>query len=173
MLSERIESLLNEQVNKELFSSYLYLSMSAYMSEINMNGYANWFRVQAQEEKDHAMIIYNYIISAGGRVKLKAIEEPQVEFDGIKNVLELTLEHERFVTSSIYKIYEVAMEERDYKTVRAMDWFINEQVEEEDNATDNIAKYDMFSSDPKALYLLDQELGSRVYTIPPQLSGQA
>lgn len=173
MLSARVEGLLNEQVNKELYSSYLYLSMSAYMSEINMNGYAHWFRIQAQEERDHAMIIYNYIISAGGRVKLMAIGEPDFEFEGIKDVLEKTLEHERYVTASIYNIYEVAMEEKDYKTVRAMDWFINEQVEEEDNATDNISKYDMFSSDPKALYLLDQELATRLYTVPPQLSGQA
>lgn len=173
MLSKRIEEMLNDQINYELFSSYLYLSMSAYLSDLNMNGYAHWFHVQAQEEKDHAMILYNYVVSAGGRIKLAAIDGPKIDFEGIREVLEETLEHERDITSRIYNIVEEATSQRDYKTVKALEWFINEQVEEEENAVDNIAKYNMLSEDPKGLYMLDKELQARVYVPSPLLANQA
>lgn len=173
MLSKRIEEMLNHQINYELFSSYLYLSMSAYLSDLNMNGYAHWFHVQAQEEKDHAMILYNYVVSAGGRIKLAAIDGPKTDFEGIREVLEETLEHERDITSRIYNIVEEATSQRDYKTVKALEWFINEQVEEEENAVDNIAKYNMLAEDPKGLYMLDKELQARVYVPSPLLANQA
>ncbi|WP_040213013.1 ferritin [Clostridium polynesiense] len=173
MLSKRIEELLNEQINYELFSSYLYLSMSAYLSDLNMNGYAHWFHIQAQEEKDHAMIIYNYVISAGGRVRLEAIDGPKTEFTDIREVLEETLEHERMITQKIYKIVDEATSEKDYKTVKALEWFINEQVEEEENAVDNIAKYNMLADDAKGLYLLDKEMLARVYVPSAMLGNKA
>lgn len=173
MLSKRMEEMLNDQINYEFFSSYLYLSMSAYLSDLNMNGYAHWFHVQAQEEKDHAMILYNYVVSAGGRVILSAIDAPKTDFDGIREVLEETLDHEREITNRIYNIVEEANKERDYKTVKALEWFINEQVEEEENAVDNIAKYNMLAEDPKGLYMLDKEMLTRAYVPSPILANQA
>ena len=136
MLSEKIEKLINEQIRNELFSGYLYLSMSAYLSSINLNGYANWFRIQAQEERDHAMIMYNYVLRAGGRVELLAIEQPKTDFSDLGEVLKDTLEHEKKVTAMIYNIMDVANAEKDYKTIQMLNWFVDEQVEEEENATE-------------------------------------
>ncbi|HHY03800.1 MAG TPA: ferritin [Thermoanaerobacterales bacterium] len=170
MLSEKIEKLINEQIRNELFSGYLYLSMSAYLSSINLNGYANWFRIQAQEERDHAMIMYNYVLRAGGRVELLAIEQPKTDFSDLGEVLKDTLEHEKKVTAMIYNIMDVANAEKDYKTIQMLNWFVDEQVEEEENATENLEKYNMLGQDKKALYLLDKEMGARVYTPPAILT---
>ncbi|HHW98953.1 MAG TPA: ferritin [Firmicutes bacterium] len=170
MLPEKVEQMLNDQIQKELYSAYLYLSMSAYLEEENLKGYAHWFMIQAQEERDHALIIYNYVLAAGGRVKLQAIQQPPVEFAGLENVLTETLAHEQFVTSSIYEIVEVANEARDHKTVQMLQWFIEEQVEEEDNARNNIDQYRLFGTDPKGLYMLDREMAQRVYTVPAPLA---
>jgi ferritin len=170
LLSEKIEKLINEQIRNELFSGYLYLSMSAYLSSINLNGYANWFRIQAQEERDHAMIMYNYVLRAGGRVELLAIEQPKTDFSDLGEVLKDTLEHEKKVTAMIYNIMDVANAEKDYKTIQMLNWFVDEQVEEEENATENLEKYNMLGQDKKALYLLDKEMGARVYTPPAILT---
>lgn len=171
MLTKNIESMLNDQIRKEFFSSYLYLSMSAYFSSITLNGYAHWYRVQAQEERDHAVILYDYIIKANGRVTLAAIEKPATEFDSVEDVLRRTIEHEASVTESIYNIVDNATRERDFKTVQILNWFVNEQVEEESNAADNLGKYKLMGTDGKGLYLLDQEMNARIYAPPAILAG--
>lgn len=170
MLTEKIEQLLNDQVQKELFSAYLYMSMSAYLEEENLKGYANWFMIQAQEERDHALIIYNYVLAAGGRVRLQALEQPKVDFANVEEVLTETLAHEQFITGSIYDLVDAASAARDHKTVQMLQWFIEEQVEEEDNARNNIDQFRLFGDDAKGLYMLDREMAARVYTVPAPLA---
>lgn len=171
MISERIQEKLNEQVQKEFYSAYLYLSIEAYFSSLNLNGFANWFHVQAQEERDHAMMIFDYINRVGGRVFLQQIDAPKTEFDSIEEALKLTLEHEQFVTKSIYGIVDVALEEKDHKTNAFLQWFVNEQVEEEENADNNIKKFDLVKGDGRGILMLNAELAQRVYT--PPVIGQA
>jgi ferritin len=173
MLSEKMEKLLNDQVNRELFSSYLYLSIEAYFESIDLPGFANWFRVQAQEEIDHALLIFEYINRVNGRVVLQPIEGPKVEFDSIMDALEDSLKHERFVTNSIYNLVDVAKEEKDYKTESFLKWFVDEQVEEEENAESNIRKYEMVKDDGKGILMLDAEFAKRVHVPAPGLNGAA
>ena len=163
MLTKKVLDLLNDQIQKEFYSSYLYLSMSAYFLNEGLDGFANWFNVQAQEEKDHAMLIYNYINRVDERITLKPIEGPPVDFDSIEDVLDKTLEHEKFVTASIYTIVDAALEARDHKTNSFLEWFVNEQVEEEENANKNITDYKLVKGDGKGIMLLDRELAARVY----------
>ncbi|MGI6359063.1 MAG: ferritin [Bacillota bacterium] len=170
MLTPKIEQLLNDQIQKELYSAYLYLSMSAYLEAENLKGYAHWFMVQAQEERDHALIIYNYVHQAGGRVTLQAIQQPKIEFSGLEEVLAETLAHEQMVTASIYEIVNAATAEHDHKTVKALDWFVTEQVEEEETAQDNLEQYRRFGSDPKSLYMMDKDMGARTYVVPAPLA---
>lgn len=164
MISEKLENLLNEQVQKEFYSAYLYLSMEAYFLSTNLNGFANWFHVQAQEERDHAMLIFNYINKVGGRVKLKQIDAPQVDFSSTEEVLNNSFEHEKFVTKSIYNIVDAALSERDHKTNSFLQWFVNEQVEEEENSGNNIKRFDIVKGDGRGILMLDAELATRVYT---------
>lgn len=171
MLKPRVEEMLNAQVNKELYSAYLYLSMSAYLASQSLNGYAHWFYIQAQEERDHAMIIFSYIIKAGGRAKLTSLEGPKTEFSGLEEVLVDTLHHEEYITSSIYDIVEAAHAEKDLKTVQMLSWFVDEQVEEENNANENLGRYKLMGTEGKGLFNLDSVMGSRVYTPAPQLAG--
>jgi len=173
MVSERIQNLLNDQLQKEFYSAYLYLSIEAYFASKNLNGFANWFRVQAQEERDHAMIFFNYITKVGGRVTLKQIDAPKTEFASIEEALKLTLEHEQFVTKSIYGIVDAALEERDHKTNAFLQWFVNEQVEEEENADSNIKKFELVKGDGRGIMMLDAELAQRVYTpaVNPAMGG--
>jgi ferritin len=173
MISERIEKLLNDQVNKELFSAYLYLSIEAYFHSINLPGFAHWFRVQTQEERDHALLFFEYINRVGGRVALQPIEGPKVEFASIEEAFRQTLEHERFVTASIYNIVDAAKEERDHKTDSFLKWFVDEQVEEEENADNNLKKFSLVKDDGKGILMLDAEFAARVYTPAPGLSGAA
>ena len=173
MLNEKIESLLNDQVNKELFSAYLYLSIEAYFNSINLQGFAHWFRVQTMEERDHALLIFEYINRAGGRVKLQPIDGPKTEFASIQEALAQSLEHERFVTNSIYDIVDAARQERDHKTDSFLKWFIDEQVEEEENADNNIRKFDLVKDDGRGILMLDAEFATRVYTPAPGLAGTA
>lgn len=146
------------------------MSMSAYLEEENLKGYANWFMIQAQEERDHALIIYNYVLAAGGRVRLQALEQPQVDFANLEEVLTETLAHEQFITGSIYDLVDAATAARDHKTVQMLQWFIEEQVEEEDNADNNINQYRLFGTDPKGLHMLDREMAARIYTVPAPLA---
>ncbi len=173
MISEKIEKMLNDQLNKELFSGYLYLSIEAYFHTLNLKGFAHWFRVQAQEERDHALLFFEYINRVGGKVSLQPIEGPKVDFSSIQEALEMSLKHEQFVTASIYDIVHAVKEEKDYKTDSFLKWFIDEQVEEEENADNNIRRLLMVKDDGKGILMLDNEFGARIYTPAPGLEGTA
>ncbi|MDP4094874.1 MAG: ferritin [Bacillota bacterium] len=163
MLSEKLQEMLNEQISKEFYSAYLYLSIEAYFLSLNLNGFANWFHVQVQEEKDHAMLMYNYLAKVGGRIILKEIAAPKVEFVSIEDALKTTLEHEQFVTRSIYDIVDASILERDHKINYFLQWFVNEQTEEEANAENNLKKFMIVGNDGKGILMMDSELATRVY----------
>ena len=166
MLSEKVAALLNEQVNKEFYSAYLYLDFSNYFSERGLDGFANWCRIQAQEERDHAMLFYQYLHNNNAKVTLDAIAKPDKALSSDMAVLKAGLEHELYVTGLINEIYAAAHEDRDFRTMQFLDWFVKEQGEEEVNANDMISKMELFGSDPKGLYMLNSELGSRSYSAP-------
>lgn len=170
MLNPKIEKLLNEQIVKEVYSAHLYLSMSAWLSDKNLDGYAKWFYVQYSEELDHALIIFNYVINAGGKAQIGAIEAPQSDFKDVREILAASLEHEEYVTQSIYDIVKEATDEKDYKTVQFLDWFIEEQVEEEDEASNNLGRFDIMGGDCNGLYSLDRDMGTRTYTKTARLA---
>ena len=167
MLSESMQEALNNQVNREIFSAYLYMSMSAHSTYIGLKGFANWFMVQYQEEMVHAMKIYDYINDQGGRVKLQAIEEPASEFESPLDMFEKTLKHEQYITESINEIVDLAIEEKDHATNIFMQWYVTEQIEEEGNDNEIISKLKLIGDDGNGLLMLDNELGLRVF-IPPQ-----
>jgi len=166
MISKKIEKALNEQVNAELFSAYLYLSMEAYFKSLNLNGFANWMRVQTQEEITHAMKIYEFINERGGRITLKAIEGPETEWDSPLAVFKAVYEHEQKVTGLINDIVNLAIEEKDHATNTFLQWFVNEQVEEESSADDMVQQLKMMEKSPGGLFMLDRELAQRVFTPP-------
>ncbi|MBE6597916.1 MAG: ferritin [Ruminococcaceae bacterium] len=166
MMNAKVRELLNDQINKELYSAYLYLSFSNYFEEKGLDGFANWYMIQAQEERDHAMLFYTYLQNNNEKVTLGAIDKPTEEFESNMAVLEAGLNHEIYVTSLINDIYAAAYEVKDFRTMQFLDWFVKEQGEEETNANDLISKMELFGSDPKSLYMLNQELGARVYTAP-------
>ncbi|GAE87322.1 ferritin [Acetivibrio straminisolvens] len=166
MLNQEIVKLLNEQLNKELFSAYLYLDMANYYADQNLSGFENWFFVQAQEERDHAMLFRQYLLNNGESVILTEVAAPNEKYNDYKDPLVKAFNHEKYVTDSINKIYEAAMKIKDFRTMQFLDWFVSEQGEEEKNADDNIKKYDLFAGDPKGLYMLDSEMKARVYTAP-------
>jgi ferritin len=166
MLNKEVVKLLNEQINKEFYSAYLYMEMSNYYSDQSLSGFENWFFVQMQEERDHALLFRQYLLNNGEQVKLSEIACPTKEYDNFRQPLVDALEHEEFVTASINTIYEAAYSHKDFRTMQFLDWFIKEQGEEEKNADDNIKKYDLFAGDPKGLYMLDNELKARAYTAP-------
>ena len=166
MLNAKVHELLNSQINKEFYSAYLYLEFSNYFKANNLDGFANWYMIQAQEERDHAILFYTYLQNESMPVTLEAIAKPDKTFDSHMAVLEAGLEHEKYVTSLINDIYGAAYDVRDFRTMQFLDWFVKEQGEEETNANDMIAKMQLFGSDPKSLYMLNQELAARVYTAP-------
>ena len=166
MLNQEITKLLNEQVNKEFFSAYLYLDMANYYADQSLVGFENWFFVQAQEERDHAMLFRQYLLNNGESVTFTEIAAPNQKYNNYKEPLVKALEHEKYVTASINKIYEAAFKAADFRTMQFLDWFIKEQGEEEKNADDNIKRYDLFAGDPKGLYMLDSEMKARVYAAP-------
>lgn len=171
MISGKMEKLLNDQIQKEFYSAYLYLSFESYFTFRNLNGFANWFHVQAMEERDHAVIFLNYLNHVGGCVKLQALEAPEWDFKSIDEVITRQLEHERFVTSSIYNIADNAIEERDHKTNSFLKWFIDEQAEEEANAEQNLAKIRLVGeNDGRGILMLDAEMAARVYVVPAPLA---
>lgn len=171
MLNKKIAELLNEQVNKELYSAYLYLDFANYYADEGLDGFAHWYEVQAQEERDHAFMIRRYLLNSGEKVTFAAIAKPDKTFASHMAPLEAGLEHEKYVTSLITAIYHEAFAQKDYKTMQFLDWFIKEQGEEETNADDLIKKMKLFGGDAKGLYALNQELLSRVYT--PSATGPA
>ncbi|MGN0498321.1 MAG: ferritin [Acutalibacteraceae bacterium] len=166
MLNAKVSELLNQQINKELYSAYLYLDFSNYFSEKGLDGFANWYMIQAQEERDHAMLFYKYLQNNNEKVTLEAIAKPDKALDSDMIVLKAGLEHEEYVTSLINDIYAAAYEVKDFRTMQFLDWFVKEQGEEETNANDLISKMELFGSDPKGLYMLNSELGARVYSAP-------
>nr|MBE6544927.1 ferritin [Oscillospiraceae bacterium] len=165
-MDKRVHELLNQQINKELYSAYLYLDFSNYFKRVGLDGFANWYMIQAQEERDHAMLFYQYLQNESQVVTLEAIAKPDKELNSHMDVLLAGLEHERYVTSLIHDIYSAAYDVRDFRTMQFLDWFVKEQGEEETNANDMITKMELFGSDPKSLYMLNQELAARVYTAP-------
>lgn len=166
MLSAKVVELLNNQVNAEFYSAYLYLDMANYYKNEGLDGYYNWYKVQAQEERDHALLFMDYLQQNGVEVVLEAIAKPDKEFKAFIDPLKAGAEHERLVTSLIHDIYAVAYEEKDFRTMQFLDWFVKEQAEEEDNADDMVKKFELFGNDSKGLYQLDNELKSRVYSAP-------
>ena len=166
MMNERGHELLNDQINKELYSAYLYLDFSNYFNDRGLDGFANWYMIQAQEERDHAMLFYQFLQNESKKVTLKAIDKPDKELASDMDVLKAGLEHEKYVTSLIHDIYSEAYEAKDFRTMQFLDWFVKEQGEEETNANDMITKMKLFGSDPKSLYMLNQELAARVYSAP-------
>jgi ferritin len=167
MLSEKMQEALNKQVNAELYSAYLYLSMAAYYYSINLNGFANWMKVQNQEETVHAMKFYQFINERGGMIWLDAIAQPPTTWSTPLEVFEETLKHEEKVTGLINNLVDLAMAERDHATNAFLQWFITEQVEEEASANEVIQNLKLAGNDPHALFMLDRELGTRVFTPPP------
>jgi ferritin len=168
MISEKMQEALNGQLNAELYSSYLYLSMAAYFQDLNMGGCANWMRVQAQEEDMHAMKFYNFINERGGRVLLKPIDGPPTEWESPLAAFEAVLEHEQKVTGLINELVELALAEHDHATNIFLQWFVTEQVEEEDSANDVIQQIKMVGGAEGGLFMLDRELGQRTFTAPAE-----
>ncbi len=166
MLDKKVAELLNDQINKELYSAYLYLDFSLYYEEEGLDGFANWYKIQAQEERDHAMLILQYLQNNGEKVTLTAIAKPDKELKDKLQVLELGLDHEQYVTRLIHAIYDVAYSARDFRTMQFLDWFVKEQGEEEKNAEDMIKKMKLFGSDAKGLYMLNSEMAARTYSAP-------
>ncbi len=161
MLSKAMQDAINQQINAEISSAYLYLSMSAHCAATNRAGSAHWMRVQWQEELSHAMKLFNYINDRGGRAVLKSIAQPPTEFKSLLDVFQQVLEHERAVTGMIHRLYEAAVKENDYATQVLLQWFITEQVEEEKNATEIIEQLKMIGDQGAAVIMLDRHLGMR------------
>lgn len=164
MLDSKVAELLNDQINKEMYSAYLYLDFSNFYASKGLNGYANWYHIQAQEEMDHAMGILNYLQDNDFKVTLSAIAKPDKELKKLDDPLRYGLEHEIYVTNLIHTIYDAAHEVKDYRTMKFLDWYVSEQGEEEKNANDLISQFELFGSDPKSLYSLNNELAQRTYT---------
>ena len=165
-MNEKVHELLNQQINKEFYSAYLYLDFSNYFEDAGLDGFANWDKIQAQEEGDLALLFYQYLQNENQKVTLEAIAKPGKVFACHMDVLKAGLEHEKYVTSLINDIYAEAYNVKDFRTMQFLDWFVKEQGEEETNANDLISKMELFGSDPKSLYMLNQELAARVYSAP-------
>jgi ferritin len=161
-MNERIQAAFNDQINEELFSSYIYLAMSAHFEGMNLEGFASWMRLQAQEELAHAMRLFDHINRRGGKVALKAVGEPPAEFGDPLEVFEKALAHEQHITGCIHKLYKIAVEEGDYPAQLELQWFVDEQVEEEENTGRVVDQLKMAGDHQVALLMLDRELGQRV-----------
>lgn len=161
MFSEKLEKELNNQINKEFYAQYLYLSMAAYAESIGLEGIAHWFKAQSAEEYTHAMKIYGFINEKGGRVVLDAIKKPKQDFKSVKQLFELALEHEKFVTDSINKLVEMAMKEKEHSTVSFLTWFVDEQVEEEASVNNILDRFKYIGESGIGLMYLNRELANR------------
>jgi len=161
MISKSIQDAINEQINKELYSSYLYLSMAAYFENKNLPGFAKWMYVQADEERSHGMKFFQHLLERGGKVELKTIVQPEVDWNTSLDVFKHVLEHEMVVTASINSLYELALKEKDYPFQVLLHWFITEQVEEEKNASDIIQQLELIDAHGTAVLMLDKQLGKR------------
>jgi len=166
MLPKKVEQAINKQINEELFSAYLYLSMSAYLSTKNLSGFSNWMKIQFEEEQFHAMKLYDYLIERGGRVELETIEKPKVEFGDIISVFEEVYAHEQKITSLINNLTDIAIHEKDHATVNILQWFIAEQVEEEATVSDLLDQLKLVEGKGSGLFMLDREAKVRTFTPP-------
>lgn len=166
MLNKKIVDLLNGQINREFYSSYLYLDMSNYYYDNSLNGFGNWFGIQTQEEHAHAMLFVKYMQNNGEKVVLEAIAKPDVIYTDFKHALAEAYQHELFISQSINDIYAAAYELKDFKTMQFLDWFVKEQGEEERNVDELCKRYELFGTDSRGLYMLDAELAARVFTAP-------
>jgi len=169
MLSAKLTAALNKQINEEYYSSYLYLAMAAYLEDQNLDGCAHWMRMQAQEEWDHGMKIFDYMIERGGRVELSAVAAPAKEWDGPVATFEASLEHEQYMTKNINALADLAIEEKDHATNNLMQWYVSEQVEEEAQVEDIVKKLEMMGADGPGLFMMDREL--KVRPTPTPLTG--
>ncbi len=160
-MTEKLEKAFNDQIQAEIASAYLYLSMSAHFEAANLPGFAKWMKVQSHEEWDHAMRFYNHLIERGNRVRLQAIPQPPHEFGNPLEVMEQVLNHELKVSASIHRLFELASQKKDYAAQVMLEWFVTEQVEEEKQSSDLVARMRMFGDNPAALLAVDRELGSR------------
>jgi ferritin len=167
MIDEKMQRALNEQLNYELFSSYLYLSMSSYFDSKNLLGFANWMRVQAQEELAHVMKFFDYVKNRGGRVLLSGVDGPQTEWDSPLAIFEQALEHEVSVSSRINKLVDLSLELSDHATNAFLQWFVSEQVEEEASVDEVVQKLKMVGGEGYALFMIDRELATRTFVSPP------
>ena len=163
MASQRVLDALNNQLQMEFFSEYFYISMEAYFADNNLDGFANFFNVQAREERDHAYKIFNYIGRAGGKVVLQGIEQPKTNFESPLDVFESALEHEKLISNSIHDLVDLAISEKDHTTSSFLRWFIDEQSEEEENMEKIVKKLRLLKNDPAGLLMIDQELAQRTY----------
>ena len=172
MISKKVGEALNEQVNAELYSAYLYLSMEAYFESVSLAGFANWMRIQTQEELMHAMKIYDFVIERDGKVLLKAIEQPQSAWESPLATFEAVYKHEQKVTGLINDLVNLAIEEKDHATNTFLQWFVSEQVEEEKNACDIVGKLKLIEDSPQALFMMDDQMAQRVFTQPTTEGGE-
>jgi len=170
MINKTMEDALNEQMNREMYSAYLYMSMSAHCANKGLKGFANWFMVQYHEEMLHAMKFYEYINLQGGKVVLKALAQPPAEFESPLDMFGKTLQHEQYITSSINDLMELAISEKDHASRIFLQWYVTEQVEEESNDNEIIARLNIVKDDAHALMMLDSELAARVTTVPTEFS---
>jgi len=170
MLAQKMEDALNEQMNREMYSAYLYMAMSAHCTNKGLKGFANWFMVQYHEEMFHAMKIYEYINLQGGSAVLKSLSEPPATFESPLDMFKKTLIHEKFITKSINDLIELAIAEKDHASQIFLQWYVTEQVEEESNDNEIIAQLVIIRDDPNGLMMLDRELAGRVTTVPTEYS---
>ena len=166
MIDKKMEKAFNEQINKEFYSEFLYLAMKAYFSELNLQGFVNWFDVQVQEERAHAFGMYDYLVARGGKVELSTIDKPIVNGECPLGIFEQVLEHEQFITSRINYLMDVAEEVKDRAALSFLDWYLKEQVEEEASVGKVLATLNLISDDKKALLMLDKDLATRVFNPP-------
>ena len=165
-MDQTVSLLLNEQINKEFYSAYLYLDIANYYDSLGLDGFANWYEIQAKEEMDHAMLFYHYLHNNDVPVTLEAVAKPDKTYTNRMEPLEAALAHEKYVTSLINAIYAAAQKVNDFRTTQFLDWFIKEQGEEEKNSSDQITKMKLYGDDAKGLYMLNSELLGRTYTAP-------
>jgi ferritin len=165
-ISKTMQETMNNQIKKELFSEYFYLSMQAYFTTLSLDGFANFFKVQTQEERLHAMMFFDYVLETGGQVELLQLEKPQKDFESPLAVFEKALAHEKFITKSIHELVHQANEERDYTANSFLQWFLDEQREEEATFDKIVQKLKLIGNDSRGLLMLDAELATRVFTPP-------
>lgn len=166
MLSKKLNEAINEQITFEFYSSHIYLAMAAKLEGMNLPGAANYMKVQVEEERFHAMKMFDFIVEAGGDVEIQGFESPDIKSDNILDIFKETLHHEKIVTQRIYGLMDIAQEEKNYGAINFLNWFIDEQIEEEATADDMIKKLTLIGNDGNGLYQIDKELGQRVFTPP-------